>query len=218
MSEIKRLIPNTMIPKGFIVFISGVPGVGKTTISYELLKQCNEFRIIQETDLIREILRGYNDYLEAEIANKDIIKGIYEKISIPDHMKIFNFEELKEQCLIMKRSIEKIVARQQRKGISSVINGVHIVPEVLNGMGLNHNIVYVNLYINSKSDLRSRLSGRDEQKYMPYLDVSFDANCSLYDSTSLLSLEQPYTFTNIDVTCLTVDQVVEKVIKFLKRS
>ena len=45
------------IPEGFIVFISGVPGVGKTTISYELLKRCNSFRIIEETDLIREVLR-----------------------------------------------------------------------------------------------------------------------------------------------------------------
>ena len=47
-----------------IFLISGVPGVGKTTLSYELLKRFSTFRIIQETDLIREILRGYNEYLQ----------------------------------------------------------------------------------------------------------------------------------------------------------
>lgn len=218
MAEINMINSSIMIPKGLIVFISGVPGVGKTTISYELFKRCNEFRIIQETDLIREILRGYNEYLEAEIDDKSIIEGLSEKVSIPDHMKIFNYMELKEQCLTMKKSIEQIIARQQRKGIASIINGVHIVPEVLNGIWQNKNIVYINLYINTKSALRIRLSERDERKYMPYLDVSFEANCSLYDSTFTLSQEQPDTFTNIDVTHLTVDQVVEKVIRFINRN
>lgn len=54
------------IPEGFIIFVSGVPGVGKTTISYELLKRFNVFRIIEETDLIREVLLGYNAFLEHE--------------------------------------------------------------------------------------------------------------------------------------------------------
>ena len=85
-----------------IVFISGVPATGKTTISYELLKRYNIFRIIQETDLIREILRGYNEYIDYKMNNKDIINKIYERIYIPDHTKIFNYDEIKEQCLIMK--------------------------------------------------------------------------------------------------------------------
>ena len=65
-----------------IVFISGVPATGKTTISYELLKRYNIFRIIQETDLIREILRGYNEYIDYKMNNKDIINKIYERITI----------------------------------------------------------------------------------------------------------------------------------------
>lgn len=34
------------IPNGFILFLSGVPGVGKTTLSYQLLKQYDGFRIM----------------------------------------------------------------------------------------------------------------------------------------------------------------------------
>ena len=66
---------NFALPKGFIVFISGVPGVGKTTISYELLKMFSAFRIIEETDLIREVLRGYNEYIEN--AFKERVKFLF---------------------------------------------------------------------------------------------------------------------------------------------
>ena len=68
----------SMIPDGLIVFISGVPGVGKTTISYELLKNIGKFRIIEETDLVREILRGYNNYLKLKFGSQDsCVKSIY---------------------------------------------------------------------------------------------------------------------------------------------
>ncbi len=204
------------IPGGLIVFISGVPGVGKTTISYELLRRYNEFRIIQETDLIREILRGYNEYLEDTIGDATIIEKLHQKAYIPDHMKIFNYEELKIQCSIIKRSIEKIIIRQQRKGIPSIINGVHIIPEILNGIAQNKNVVYINLYISNKEALRTRLSFRDPQKYMPYLNVSFEANCALYESVLELAQEFPHIFQNIDVTNLTVDQVVDKTVNFIE--
>ena len=44
------------LPDDLIVLISGVPGAGKTTISYELLKIHTEIRLIEETDIIRDIL------------------------------------------------------------------------------------------------------------------------------------------------------------------
>ena len=35
-----------IIPDGLIVFISGVPGVGKTTISYEILKKIEKGHVM----------------------------------------------------------------------------------------------------------------------------------------------------------------------------
>lgn len=198
-----------------ILFISGVPAVGKTTVSYELLKRYNIFRIIQETDLIREILRGYNECVDYMINNKNIINKIYERIYIPDHTKIFNYDEIKEQCIIMKQSIEKIIERQQRKRIPSIINGVHIVPEVLNGIVKNNNIKFINLYINNKDVLYFRQSMRNEQKYMSCIDLSFETNCRLYNSTVLLQNKYPNIFFNIDVTYLDINQSIEKAVSFI---
>ena len=53
----------SIIPNDTVILIAGVPGIGKTTVSHELLKVYSEIRMIQETDIIREILQGYNDFL-----------------------------------------------------------------------------------------------------------------------------------------------------------
>ena len=37
-----------ILPQDLIIFISGVPGVGKTTISNELLNTHKEFRLVEE--------------------------------------------------------------------------------------------------------------------------------------------------------------------------
>lgn len=64
------------LPDDLIVLISGVPGAGKTTISYELLKIHTEIRLIEETDIIRDILRGYNIYLR-KLATLNLIRSVH---------------------------------------------------------------------------------------------------------------------------------------------
>lgn len=148
------------LPNDLIVLISGVPGVGKTTISYELLKEHEEFRLVEETDIIREILRGYNEYLE-NIHDTPLNDVIYE------HDIFLSYDMAKHQCRIMKNSIINIIQRQQRKGIPTIINGVHIIPEELYLNIKSPNILFINLYVDSEAALWKRLKIRDPQKYKP---------------------------------------------------
>lgn len=199
-----------IIPNGLIVFISGVPGVGKTTISYELLKKVEKFRIIEETDLIREVLRGYNDYLKIEFGNQ--INFIFEKINITDHTKLLSFNEAKMQCKTMKRSLEHIVARQKRKGIDTIINGVHIIPEILNGISDNNNIIYINLYVTNEQEIYERISNRDSCSYMlDYVPFIFQTNKELYLSTKRVALKHHHIY-NIDVTGLSIENTIDQII------
>ena len=57
-------------------------------------------------------------------------------------------------------------------------------------------------------ELLKRLSNRDAKKYMPYLDVLFEANCELYKSTQKLCKEIPDTFQNLDVTYLSIEKTI----------
>ena len=77
------------LPENLIILISGVPGAGKTTISWELLKTHQEFRLVEETDIIREILRGYNNHLTS----------VYKLSSdeIYAHDIFFNYDMSKQQ-------------------------------------------------------------------------------------------------------------------------
>lgn len=206
----KKNEQNLLLPNGLIIFISGVPGVGKTTISYELLKNYKDFRIIEETDLIREVLRGYNDYLKFEFGEQ--VSFVFDKIQITDHTKLLSFNEAKKQCQIMKNSFEQIVARQQRKGISTIINGVHIIPEVLNGMAKNSNIVYLNLYVTNEEEIYKRITNRNPSSYMlEHIPFIFQTNESLYLSTKKITSKYNHIF-NINVTNLSIDETIDKVL------
>lgn len=210
MSKMNNKIEEVRIPDGFVVFISGVPGVGKTTISYELLKKRAEFRIVQETDLIREVLRGYNDYLTEKFEDK--LSFIFNEIEITDYTKLFNYEEAMQQCTIMKKSFENIVFRQQRKGISSIINGVHIIPEVMNGIAGNNNIIYINLYINNEEEIHSRLLSRNPTSYMlKHVPLIFQTNVDLDRSVRKLSQKEVYVFHTIDITSLSPEETIAEI-------
>lgn len=117
----------------------------------------------------------------------------------------------------MKKSFEKIVARQQRKGIPSIINGVHIIPEVLNGLGQNHNIIYITLYINNEHEIYNRLFNRDPNSYMlNHISLIYQTNVDLYLSTSKLA-NSSYIFNTIDVTSLTINDTINEIMNCIQK-
>ena len=197
------------LPNDLIVFISGVPGVGKTTISYELLKLYKEFRLVEETDIIREVLRGYINRLEKS----------YDFFSdnIYSHDIFLSYEMAKQQCKIMKDSILNIVKRQQRKKIPTIINGVHIISEELYLSMPNSNIYYINLYIDSEESLRNRLKERNSQKYtrecIPFL---YQTNIDLNNSFHRIPKDS-CNWHSINVSALSVQETLFEIDNFFCR-
>lgn len=191
------------LPRDLIILISGVPGVGKTTISFELLKRYKEFRLVEETDIIREVLRGYNGYLSSTY--KSLQEDIYP------HNVFLSYDMAKQQCKIMKNSIINIIKRQQRKSIPSIINGVHIIPEELYLSLPFPNILYINLYIDSKEDLWNRLKDRDSQKYkLDCVSCLYQTNVDLKSSIDKIP-KNICKIYSINISSLSIDETLFKI-------
>ncbi|MDE5540100.1 MAG: AAA family ATPase, partial [Bacilli bacterium] len=210
------LFADFKLPKGYIIFISGVPGVGKTTISYELLRRYNEIRIVEETDILREILRGYHEFLKKHFGKE--MDYMFEEINIAPHNLFLSYSEAAKQCTYMKHSLEEIIKRQKRKGITTIINGVHIVPEILDGLCNNENIIYLNLFVNNEQELYIRWRERDKTKYtISNLHIAFKTNKPLADKTLKLSKKKKFLFNNIDVSNLSLEQTIVEIIKCINQ-
>lgn len=191
------------LPNNLIILISGVPGVGKTTISHELLKTHKEFRLIEETDVIREILRGYNKYLSSTFN--------FDPQNIYSHETFLSYEMAKHQCNIMKHSILNIIMRQQRKNIPSIINGVHIIPEELYAETIFSNIVYINLYVDSEQILWKRLQNRDSNKYKyEHIPLIYQTNVDLNNSLHRIPSHLCKTYS-INVSALSIQETILKI-------
>lgn len=196
------------LPEDLIVLISGVPGVGKTTISYELLKMHKEIRLVEETDVIREILRGYNSRLTCmyNILPEDICS----------HEIFLSYDMAKQQCSIMKNSIINIVKRQQRKNIPSIINGVHIIPEELYLYLPQSNIIYINLYVDSEEILWNRLKYRNSQKYKPEcVHLLYQTNNDLKSSLERIPKDLCVSYS-INVSSLSVQETLSEINMILR--
>ena len=188
------------LPSNSIILIAGVPGSGKSTISYELLNTYDEIRIIEETDIIREILLGYNEYLLKSERTK------YENIYTND--VLMTYDMAASQCEIMKHSLLQIIKRQQRKGIPTIINGVHIVPEILCPFLSYNDLLYITLYLESEAGLRARLETRNQKKYTrESVPLLYEANKALAEKASQLSIKYPNVIP-FNTETLSIDETV----------
>lgn len=199
------------IPENVILLMSGVPGIGKTTLSHMILNTFPEFLMIEETDIIREILLGYDEYLKS--MKKDSINRLY------DHNVIMDYTMALEQCQIMKASIRNIIDRQQRKGIPTIINGVHILPELLYDYLKSPNLIYITLYTDSIKELERHYQLRNDHKHTKSIPMIFEMNNTLFDRTSdLVGYKDNVLILNVSGQSVfnTNETIVSYMIKYLK--
>lgn len=211
---LEKMKNSAVIPEGTIIFLSGVPGAGKTTISYELMSSRKVVRYIQETDVLRETLLGYNKHISSLLS-----KTSDDRVSVKDNSVLLDFAESKKQCEIMEKSFKNIIIRQQRRTLSTVINGVHIVPESLQYYKDNKQVLFINLFVNNEDAIKKRIYERDPASYMlQEIPFIFKANQELHASTTLLSQNVcSNTFFSIDTTNLTIDETLDETLKCINK-
>jgi len=146
--------------KPLVILVGGSTGSGKSTISVELAHRLDITSVIT-TDIIREIMR----YMISEKLMPYLHESSYlgwKKLDIPSETDpvILAF---KQQSARVNVGIRGIIERAIRERSSVIVNGVHILPNLIKSKEFtNANIVTVFTYIKKAETHKRRFYYREE--------------------------------------------------------
>jgi len=153
------------VPKGFVIFINGSTGVGKTTIAWALAKKYNISSIIG-TDIIREILRYDVDHHQID-ANRILMESSYLAHTKLNHSEgDVVIEAFTRQCLYLLGAIISIMGRVRIKRDPVIIEGVNICAKQLFDEVPNDpysRIFFINLYMSATEEHEKRINFRGSE-------------------------------------------------------
>lgn len=216
------------IPKDLIIIISGMSCVGKTTLANELLKNEPELKVINEMDITRYALRLMVDEISECLDDhyKGIINEKYKDLFLS--VSEGDFQLLKKQSACIRPYVIRIINRQQRRKIPSIIIGHSIVPsdyfDCDENINTKQNIFFINLYISDEvKHFKHRLQRCNDRDYnktdneirKEITQIRADKNLSLHIDTLKLSKKHNNVYS-IDVSEFTTEELCNKVLSIIK--
>jgi len=147
-----------------ILLVAGATGIGKSTVSLNLASRLAISHIVG-TDAIREVLRKilspdlipslHSSSYTAHESMKEYVSPIYNKV-------IIGFEE---HVRLVVPAIEAVISRAITEGISILLDGVHILPSVMDPKILRTpNVIPIFLYLSDENDHLNRIYARSKTK------------------------------------------------------
>jgi 2-phosphoglycerate kinase len=193
------------LPPGFIIFISGVSGVGKTTISWALARKYNIVTVLG-SELIREAIRCF-----ISKDSGDSSQAIFHSSFLAHkHTSGGNVTEAYiRQSKILLEPMIKVINRIRRKRRPAIITGVNLIASQLFSKIPNdtyNKVLLINLYLASKQNhiyrLRERGTQRQEpayeaDRYTENIDAIREINQFLKDDAQRLSITDDQAPSNV---------------------
>jgi 2-phosphoglycerate kinase len=148
-----------------VILIGSASGIGKSTISAELAKRL-EIKHLLETDFIREIVRGIIDKGYAPALHKssfDAFTVLRNKKNFDSNDELINAGFVDHASFIIP-AIEKVISRAISDYDDVIIEGVHLVPGLIN-MGKFKNDASMHFFVlkSDKKDHKDRFVKRAMQ-------------------------------------------------------
>ncbi|MCE7747517.1 MAG: AAA family ATPase [Candidatus Heimdallarchaeota archaeon] len=149
--------------KPIIVLLAGVPGIGKSTLSVDLSKRLEITNIIG-TDMVREILRqtiSSNLIPELHSSSYDAYKHLKPTINPILRQSIVGYEE---QCRHVIVGVEAAIQSALYSRENTIIEGVHLAPNILNRSILEEShVLMILLYLENEEEHLRRIRSRGSE-------------------------------------------------------
>ncbi|MBA3490729.1 MAG: hypothetical protein H0T55_01455, partial [Rubrobacteraceae bacterium] len=139
-----------------VVLIGGATGVGTSTLAADVARRLN-IQSVVGTDSIREVLRRAVSPDLLPLLHKSSYDIKREDLRVPveeDEMVLYGFRQQASQVAV---GVEAIVDRGLKEGTNLVVEGVHLVPEIILNRYRDHpNVCTLVVYLSDEQVHRSR--------------------------------------------------------------
>jgi 2-phosphoglycerate kinase len=139
-----------------VVLIGGATGVGTSTLAADVARRLN-IQSVVGTDSIREVLRRAISPDLLPLLHKSSYEIKREDLRVPveeDEIVLYGFRQQVSQVAV---GVEAIVDRGLKEGTNLVVEGVHLVPEIILDRYRDHpNVCSLVVYLSDEHVHRSR--------------------------------------------------------------
>ena len=151
--------------KPLIILIGGASGVGTSSMAFELANRLRLKNLIS-TDMIREVMRKIVSKELSPVIHKSSFDA-FEAIRTPSIRIDSVIEGFISHVDVVNVGIEAIIERSVKEGISTIIEGVHIVPGFIRKDLLeNNNIIMFTLTVDDDEAHKQRFYSRCRQPWV----------------------------------------------------
>jgi len=202
--------------KPLIILIGGASGVGTSSMAFELANRLRLKNLIS-TDMIREVMR--------KIVSKDLSPVIHkssfdahESIRTPSIRIDSVIEGFISHVDVVNVGIEAIIERSVKEGISTIIEGVHVVPGFIRkDLMDNNNIIVFTLTVDDEESHKQRFYARCRQPWVKRSLERYMENFETIRKTQQFLVEQAKIhdsriINNVDIN-KTIDIMVDDILE-----
>ncbi|WP_458454706.1 2-phosphoglycerate kinase [Methanobrevibacter sp.] len=202
--------------KPLIILIGGASGVGTSSMAFELANRLRLKNLIS-TDMIREVMRKIVSKELSPVIHKSSFEA-YEAIRTPSIRVDSVIEGFISHVDVVNVGIEAIIERSVKEGISTIIEGVHVVPGFIRKDLLeNNNIIIFTLTVDDDETHMQRFYSRCRQPWVKRSLERYMDNFDTIRKTQMFLVEQAKIhntriINNVDIN-ETIDIMVNDILE-----
>ena len=197
--------------KPLIILIGGASGVGTSSMAFELANRLRLKNLIS-TDMIREVMRKIVSKELSPVIHKSSFDA-FEAIRTPSIRIDSVIEGFISHVDVVNVGIEAIIERSAKEGISTIIEGVHIVPGFIRkDLIENNNIIMFTLTVDDEESHKQRFYSRCRQPWVKRSLDRYMENFGTIRKTQRFLVEQAKIHDTSIINNVEINDTIERMV------